>query len=103
MDRTAVEVVSEPGRELNAHRITLEGDFGRAYIEIESKPSPDNPRSSAIAAYAVLASSRIWIRPFHSARSGTMDSYRRLYRSVRQGIRMNVCLTPRGHSRISSY
>jgi aspartate dehydrogenase len=55
VDRTAVEVVSEPGRDLNSHRITLEGDFGRAYIEIESKPSPDNPRSSAIAAYAVLA------------------------------------------------
>ncbi len=54
-DETAVEVISDPGRQLNTHRITLEGTFGRACLEIESAPTPDNPRSSAIAAYSVLA------------------------------------------------
>ncbi len=50
-----VEIDSIPGKSLNTHRIILEGDFGRASVEIESRPTPDNPRSSTLAAYSVLA------------------------------------------------
>ncbi len=58
VENTMVEVVSMPGKELNTHRIVLEGSFGKAAIEVESKPSPGNPRSSAIAALSVLAKLR---------------------------------------------
>ncbi|MBO5999324.1 MAG: DUF108 domain-containing protein [Lachnospiraceae bacterium] len=51
----SVVIDSIPGKTLNTHRIILNGDFGRASIEIESRPTPDNPRSSTLAAYSVLA------------------------------------------------
>lgn len=54
-DEIAVVVISDPDRQLNMHRITLEWAFGRVSLEIESAPTPDNPRSRAIAAYSVLA------------------------------------------------
>ncbi len=54
-ENTKVEVTSVPQKELNTHRIELEGDFGEAVIEISSKPSPENPKSSAIAAISVLS------------------------------------------------
>jgi predicted dinucleotide-utilizing enzyme len=43
------------GRNINTHRIELEGDFGHAVLEIASNPSAVNPASSDIAAYSVLA------------------------------------------------
>ena len=52
---TQVVVRSVPGLALNTHRIELEGDFGHATIEVASAPSPNNPRSSAIAADSVVA------------------------------------------------
>lgn len=55
MKDTLVRIDSIPGKTLNTHRILLEGDFGRASIEIESRPTPENPRSSTLAAYSVLA------------------------------------------------
>lgn len=55
VDQTSVEIHSVPGKALNSHCVLLEGDFGQARIEIASKPSPDNPRSSTIAAMSVLA------------------------------------------------
>lgn len=54
-DQTKVIMQSEPEKKLNTHRIDLKGDFGYAQIEITSTPSPENMRSSAIAAYSVVA------------------------------------------------
>ena len=55
MQDTTVEVHCRPGLALNTHRVELEGDFGRAAIEVASRPSADNPRSSALAADSVVA------------------------------------------------
>lgn len=55
MQDTTVEVHCRPGLELNTHRVELEGDFGRAAIEVASRPSADTPRSSALAADSVVA------------------------------------------------
>ncbi len=55
MQDTTVEVRCRPGLALNTHRVELEGDFGRAAIEVASRPSADNPRSSALAADSVVA------------------------------------------------
>lgn len=64
VEHTMVEVECVPGKELNTHTVFLEGDFGRARIEIESKPCPDNPRSSAIAAMSVIARLKNLVSPF---------------------------------------
>jgi aspartate dehydrogenase len=55
LDHTAVTVTSKPGATRNRHIMELEGAFGSARIEIEARPSPDNPKSSLLAAYSVLA------------------------------------------------
>jgi aspartate dehydrogenase len=54
-EKTKVMVVSVPGSKMNTHRIELAGDFGSASIEISSWPSLENPKSSEIAAYSVIA------------------------------------------------
>ena len=55
LDDTAITVTSKPGATRNRHIVELEGAFGYARIEIEARPSPDNPKSSLLAAYSVLA------------------------------------------------
>jgi aspartate dehydrogenase len=55
LDDTTVTVASKPGATRNRHIVELEGAFGAARLEIEARPSPDNPKSSLLAAYSVLA------------------------------------------------
>ena len=55
LDQTMVVVRSNPALSRNRHTIELEGAFGRARIEVEASASRDNPKSSALAAYSVLA------------------------------------------------
>lgn len=55
VDAVTTTVVSDPALSRNTHRIELEGAFGRAVCEIEAFPSPDNPKSSMLAAYSVVA------------------------------------------------
>jgi aspartate dehydrogenase len=50
-----MEVYSDPDRTGNRHSYVLEGAFGRARVEIEAAPTAGNPKSSALAAYSVLA------------------------------------------------
>lgn len=55
LDRTTIAIRSNPRLTRNRHSVVLEGAFGAARIEIEARPSPDNPQSSLLAAYSVLA------------------------------------------------
>lgn len=55
VDATEVVVKSVPGKKLNLHTVELSGAFGSATVSVESVPTAENPRSSAIAAYSVLA------------------------------------------------
>ena len=50
-----VEITSCPGEKNNIHRITTENNLGKAVIEITSKPDPENPRSSIITAWSIVA------------------------------------------------
>lgn len=53
-DRLAVTVVGEPGRTSAAHEIRARGAAGTYRFEIENAVFPENPRTSAVTAYAVL-------------------------------------------------
>ncbi len=50
-----VRIWSDPQSAGNRHTVTLEGEFGRASLKIEARPSPENPRSSSLAGYSVLS------------------------------------------------
>jgi len=49
-----VEIKSVPNLKVNSHYIALEGDFGTASFQLNSKPSQANPKSSETAAYSVV-------------------------------------------------
>jgi aspartate dehydrogenase len=55
VDETTITVTSTPAATRNRHIVELQGAFGSARLEIEARPSPDNPKSSLLAAYSVLA------------------------------------------------
>ena len=55
MERTAVTVISDPVLTENTHRIHVQGFGVRADMEFASLPDPENPRSSTMTAWSVLA------------------------------------------------
>ena len=55
MERTAVTVISDPALTENTHRIHVQGFGVRADMEFASLPDPENPRSSTMTAWSVLA------------------------------------------------
>jgi len=52
---TRVKVFVDPEASRNIHEITVEGDFGNFTCRIENVPSPDNPRTSLLAALSAIA------------------------------------------------
>lgn len=62
-DDTWVQVAVDPLATLNSHKVIMEGDFGRARIEVENLPSPDNPRTSHLAALSAIAMLRRILSP----------------------------------------
>ncbi len=52
---TRVEINSRPGSRVNKHEINLKGKTVRVKVEVETSPSKDNPKSSSLAAYSVIA------------------------------------------------
>jgi aspartate dehydrogenase len=61
--RTRVRVVAEPGLRRNVHEVTVRGDFGELRVEIANVPSPENPRTSVLAALAAVATLRRIVAP----------------------------------------
>lgn len=55
IDGTQVKISSIPSAEFNTHEIYLDGEFGTIEIKVNVKPSKENPKSSALAAWSVLA------------------------------------------------
>lgn len=65
-DRTRVRVVLDPNVKRNRHHVRIKGDFGIAECSVENVPSPDNPRTSYLAAISAVATlkrivSGIWV------------------------------------------
>ncbi|MEM7442188.1 MAG: aspartate dehydrogenase [Pseudomonadota bacterium] len=53
LDETMVELVADPDAPGNVHEIEAEGPSGRFSIELEGRPSPQNPKTSALTALSV--------------------------------------------------
>ena len=55
VDRTRVTIIADPTIQHNIHEIEVVGEFGRLETTIENAPSPDNPKTSRIAALSAVA------------------------------------------------
>jgi len=54
LDRTQVELISDPAAERNSHEIEATGAFGHLRASIENRPLAENPLTSEQAALALL-------------------------------------------------
>lgn len=52
---TDVTIHCHPGLTSNVHEVTVDGGCASFTLKVAAKPSVDNPKSSALAAYSVLA------------------------------------------------
>jgi len=48
-------VVADPSLNSNVHCVEISGEFGRAFVKMEGKAMPDNPKTSALAAMSIIA------------------------------------------------
>ncbi|MBI2299088.1 MAG: aspartate dehydrogenase [Armatimonadetes bacterium] len=55
VDRTRVRVVVDPTADTNRHEITATGAAGRLTLAVDNVPSPDNPKTSYLAALSAIA------------------------------------------------
>lgn len=62
-DDTRVQVVADPLATRNSHKIIIEGAFGRARIEVENLPSPNNPKTSYLASLSAIATLKRLLEP----------------------------------------
>lgn len=53
-DRTRIRIFAAPEQQMNRHRITVEGEFGRLAIEVENVPS-ENPRTGRLSYLSTIA------------------------------------------------
>ncbi len=53
--RTKVRIIADPTLKRNVHEILMEGDFGRFETRVENVPSPNNPKTSYLAALSAIA------------------------------------------------
>ncbi|HEV8639761.1 MAG TPA: aspartate dehydrogenase [Methylomirabilota bacterium] len=53
-DKTRIRIYAVPGLQMNVHRVTMEGEFGRLAVEIENVPS-ENPRTGKLSYLSTIA------------------------------------------------
>lgn len=54
-ERTEVIIIADPGLSRNMHEISVEGAFGKFTTRVENLPSPENPRTSYLAALSAVS------------------------------------------------
>ena len=52
--KTRVKIIADPHAENNTHRIEAKGNFGRLSLELNLNASPDNPKTSYLAALSAV-------------------------------------------------
>ena len=65
-EKTQVEVVCDPSTTVNSHRLFAKGDFGELEATTRNLPSPENPRTSYLAALSASSTlseyvKRVWV------------------------------------------
>lgn len=58
-----VRVVADPAVSLNTHEIEAESEFGTAFMRFANRPSPSNPKTSALTAASLAAAVRRLVEP----------------------------------------
>ena len=53
-EKTKVTLIADPGITQNVHRLEADGVFGALRLEIYANPSPDNPKTSHMAALSIM-------------------------------------------------
>jgi aspartate dehydrogenase len=53
--RVRVRVVSDPLVHRNTHEISVKWRFGEIFLRFANDPHPDNPRTSALAAWSAIS------------------------------------------------
>jgi aspartate dehydrogenase len=53
-EKTQVSLSADPSAPGNVHVIEAEGGFGKLRVEVQGRPLPENPKTSALAALSVL-------------------------------------------------
>ncbi|MEM2869620.1 MAG: aspartate dehydrogenase [Thermoplasmata archaeon] len=64
--KTRVRIIADPAATRNIHKILLKGEFGVLETEVRNVPSPQNPRTSYLAALSAVSAIRkivgtVWI------------------------------------------
>lgn len=64
-DKTRVRIIADPTVTTNQHHVTARGVFGELYCEVHNLPSPDNPKTSTLAALSAVATIKNAARRIH--------------------------------------
>jgi len=62
-ERTIVKVIADPALSRNVHEITVEGEFGKFTTKVENLPSPENPKTSYLAALSAISTLKKILSP----------------------------------------
>ena len=57
-EKTEVRIVADPTTQRNVHEIRVKGEFGQFTVRTENVPSPNNPKTSYLAALSAVATLR---------------------------------------------
>ena len=54
-ERTLVRIIADPAATRNIHKLFVKGDFGVLEVEVRNVPSPQNPKTSYLAALSAVS------------------------------------------------
>lgn len=66
LEGTKVRIIADPGSKRNTHEVYVRGAFGELRMKVQNVPSPQNPRTSYLAALSAIGclkkiTSGVWI------------------------------------------
>jgi len=62
-DRTTVEVWADPAVDRNHHEVHVRSAVGVFSVAVDNLPDPENPKTSAVTAYSIVAALRRLVEP----------------------------------------